>query len=148
MRSGPRAGERLGDVGADVVGDEADALDPELVEQRQHVQGVDLGPGGARRALLGLSLAPKPRRSGAGSWKRSCSRRMQGAHVSQNSGQPCNSRSGRPLPARARWMPMPGAGSLRASNPCVVGSSFALTSVFSSGRRRSSGLAGRRPDQP
>src|SRR6202000_1268411 len=55
----------------------------------------------------GLSLSPKPRKSGATSVKRSASRVMTGSQVSQNSGQPCRSSSGGPFPAVATWSAAP-----------------------------------------
>src|SRR5450432_2540127 len=40
---------------------------------------------------------------------------MTGSQVSQNSGQPCNSSSGGPLPVRATWKAAPLAGTVKCS---------------------------------
>src|SRR5450631_4060573 len=40
---------------------------------------------------------------------------MTGSQVSQNSGQPCNSSSGGPLPLRATWKAAPLAGTVKCS---------------------------------
>src|SRR6266481_6558161 len=40
---------------------------------------------------------------------------MTGSQVSQNSGQPCNSSSGGPLPVRATWRATPLAGTVKCS---------------------------------
>ena len=70
----------------------------------------------------GLSLSPKPRRSGAYSVKRSASRVMTGSQVSQNSGQPCSNSSGRPAPMRATWNAAPLARTVK----CSIFGSFLL----------------------
>ena len=49
---------------------------------------------------------------------------MQGAQVSQNSGQPCSSKSGRPRPVRAKWTTMPFTARRCDSKPWWAGSSL------------------------
>ena len=96
------ARERLGDVGADVVADHPDPLDLQVIQQGQRVCRVDLGAGRARGAAGRLVAGAEAAQIRGEQLEAALQPCMQGAQVSQNSGQPCSSSSGRPPPARAR----------------------------------------------
>ena len=93
MRSGAPPRQRLHHRAADVVTDDAGLL---RGRARPSAPACRRRAGRARYGPSGLSLSPKPRRSGAYSVKRSASRVMTGSQVSQNSGQPCSNSSGCP----------------------------------------------------
>src|SRR5690348_13461447 len=59
------------------------------------------GPAWSERPEAGLSLSPKPRKSGAIRRYRSARRSNIGSQAAQNSGQPCSRINGGPLPVEA-----------------------------------------------